>query len=69
MVTTEDSFTTYEYEKHFIVYPQVVWNNKQQPDLSGKKVPEGFSYSSGNNTWWLSGEEIRERLEHLELEH
>lgn len=68
MVTTEDSFTTYEYEKHFIVYPQVVWNNKQQPDLSGKKVPEGFEYSSGDNTEWLTVEDIRELLKTVELE-
>lgn len=68
MITTEDSLTTYEYDKHFIVYPQMVWNNKQQPDLSGKKVKEGFSYSSDNNVWWLSAEEIRERLETVDLE-
>ena len=62
MVTTEDSFTTYEYKKHFIVYPQMTWNNKQQPDMSGHKVAEGFSYSSDNNTEWLSVEQIRELL-------
>ena len=62
MVTTEDSFTTYEYEKHFIVYPQMTWNNKQLPDMSGHKVAEGFSYSSDNNTEWLSVEQIRELL-------
>ena len=71
MVTEEDAPNTYEYDRHFIIFPQMVWNNRQMPnpDGKGKKVPEGFSYSSGNNTWWLSGEEIRERLEHLELEH
>lgn len=68
MITTEDSLTTYEYEKHFIVYPQMVWNNKQQPDLSGKKVTEGFSYSSANNTQWLSVEKIKELLETVDLE-
>lgn len=62
MVTTEDSMTTYEYDKHFIVYPQMVWNDKQQPDLSGKKVEDGFSYSSDNNTEWLSVDDIRELL-------
>lgn len=66
MVTTEDSFTTYEYDKHFIVYPQMVWNNRQKPDLSGRKVEEGFSYSSGNNTEWLSVEDIRKLLEGVE---
>lgn len=65
MVTTEDSATTYEYDKHFIVYPQMTWNNRQQPDLSGKKVTDGFSYSSDNNTEWLSVEDIRERLKEI----
>ena len=68
MVTTEDSMTTYEYDKHFIVYPQMTWNNRQQPDLSGRKVMEGFSYSSANNTDWLSVEDIRELLKDVELE-
>ena len=62
MVTTEDAPFTYEYDKHFIVYPQVVFNDRQVPDLSGKKVPEGFYYSSGNNTEWMSVEDIRARL-------
>lgn len=69
MVTTEDSYTTYEYDKHFIVYPQVTWNDKQQPDLSGKKVAEGFSYSSGNNTEWMSVEDIRARLDEAKQGH
>ena len=68
MVTTEDSFNTYEYDKHYIVYPQVVFNDRQVPDLSGKKVEEGFSYSSGTNSEWLSVEDLRERLKEVELE-
>lgn len=68
MVTVEDSMTTYEYDKHFIVYPQMVWNEKQKPNMSGKKVADGFSYSSDNNTEWLTVEEIRELLKTVELE-
>ncbi|MBR5798442.1 MAG: UDP-N-acetylglucosamine 4,6-dehydratase (inverting) [Lachnospiraceae bacterium] len=68
MVTVEDSSTTYEYDKHFIVYPQVTWNDKQKINTSGKKVPEGFSYSSDNNTEWLSVEDIRELLKTVDLE-
>ena len=68
MVTVEDSLTTYEYEKHFIVYPQMVWNDKQQIIPGGKKVEEGFSYSSGNNTWWLTIPEIQELLKGVDLE-
>ena len=69
MVTTEDSSTTYEYEKHFIVYPQVTYTEKQVVAPGGKKVPDGFSYSSGNNTEWLSVEDIRELLKGVDLEH
>lgn len=68
MVTTEDSFNTYEYDKHYIVYPQMVFNERQVPDLSGKKVEEGFSYSSGTNSEWLTVEDLRERLKEVELE-
>ena len=68
MITPEDSTTTYEYDKHYIVYPQVRWNSKQKINESGKKVPEGFSYSSGNNTEWLDVGQIRELLKTLDLE-
>ena len=65
MVTKEDSMTTYEYDKHYIVYPQMTWNSKQQPDLSGKRVEEGFEYSSDRNTEWLSVEDIRVLLKEI----
>ena len=69
MITVEDSMTTYEYDKHFIVYPQMVWTKSKMPVPTGKKVPEGFSYSSGNNTQWLSVEEIQGLLKTIDLEH
>ncbi|WP_029323213.1 UDP-N-acetylglucosamine 4,6-dehydratase (inverting) [Butyrivibrio sp. AE3004] len=68
MVTVEDAPFTYEFDKHFIVYPQVTFNDRQTPDPAGKKVPEGFSYSSGNNTEWMSVEDIRNRL-HEAVDH
>ena len=68
MVTVEDAPTTYEYDKHFIVYPQMVFSVDRTPTPTGKKVPEGFSYSSGNNTEWLTVEEIKELLGSVHLE-
>ena len=68
MVTVEDSMTTYEYDKHFIVYPQMVFQERATVLPGGKKVPEGFSYSSGNNTEWLTVEQIRELLKTIDLE-
>ncbi len=68
MVTVEDSMTTYEYDKHFIVYPQVIWNEKQKVNTAGKKVEDGFSYSSDNNTDWLTVEQIRELIKTVDFE-
>ena len=68
MLTVEDSMTTYEYDKHFIVYPQMVWNDRNRPNPTGKKVAEGFSYSSDNNTVWLTVEEMQELIKGVELE-
>ena len=68
MIAAEDSLNTYEYDKHFIVYPQMVWADRQRVVPTGKKVPEGFSYSSGQNAEWLSVEDIRELLETVKFE-
>lgn len=58
MVTREDSATTYEYKKHYIIYPHYNWWGEEKLILGGKKVDEGFEYNSGNNSVWLSVEEI-----------
>ena len=68
MVTVEDSMTTFEYDKHYIIYPQMFWQNSKRPNPSGKKVEDEFYYSSGNNTEWLSVEQIRELLKDVDLE-
>lgn len=68
MVTVEDSMTTYEYDKHYVVYPQMVWTESKRAVPTGKKVEEGFSYSSDINTEWLSVEEIKELLKTVDLE-
>lgn len=68
MVTVEDSLTTYEYDKHFIVYPQFDWSAHRKSTPTGKRVSDGFSYSSDNNTEWLSVEEIRELIKSVDLE-
>ena len=65
MITREDSATTYEYDKHFIIYPHYNWWNDRTPIPGGKKVEEGFEYTSGNNNQWLSCEELKNLLEEM----
>lgn len=66
MVTREDSMLTYEYDKHFIVYPHFDWWEKDQIQPGGRKVEQGFEYSSGTNNQWLSVDEIKELLKTVE---
>lgn len=59
MVTREDSAATYEYEKHYIIYPHYNWWGKERVIPGGKKVEEGFEYNSGKNKEWLNVEQLR----------
>lgn len=62
MVTREDSLHTYEYKKHFIVYPHYNWWGIKDIIPGGKIVVPGFEYSSGTNTEWLNVEQLKEKL-------
>ncbi|WP_294379397.1 UDP-N-acetylglucosamine 4,6-dehydratase (inverting) [uncultured Clostridium sp.] len=63
MITKDDSRMTYEYEKHYIIYPHFDWWNSQKyMTPGGKLVKEGFEYDSGKNTEWLSVKEIKKLL-------
>lgn len=65
MVTKEDSINTYEYDKHFIIYPHYSWW-KEDILPGGKIVEKEFEYNSGNNTEWLGIEELRMKLENVD---
>ena len=65
MVTRDDSRSTYEYDKHFIVYPEYSWHKDSDVRPGGKKVEDGFEYNSGTNTQWLDVEGLKEALKHM----
>lgn len=62
MVTREDSMHTFEYEKHFIVYPNYNWWAQKNIIPGGKLVTPEFEYSSGTNIDWLNIEDIQKVL-------
>ncbi len=63
MVSKQDAPNTLEFESHYIIYPQIHWENQDKYNRKdGKRVPDEFEYSSGTNTQWLSTEELKERL-------
>jgi FlaA1/EpsC-like NDP-sugar epimerase len=63
MVTKDDSRSTYEFNKHYIVYPHFEWwDSSKNIRRGGKPVDEGFEYNSESNNEWLSVNQIREAL-------
>ena len=60
MIGEEDSFHTYEYEEHFKILPAIHnWTSSEARIKNGKRVPPGFSYTSDNNTAWMTSAELR----------
>ncbi|ASM74621.1 UDP-N-acetylglucosamine 4,6-dehydratase (inverting) (plasmid) [Pseudosulfitobacter pseudonitzschiae] len=59
MIGAEDSPYTFEYPEHYKILPQINdWASSVERIKDGKKVPDGFVYSSDNNTEWMSTEAL-----------
>lgn len=60
MIGEEDALYTYEYPEHFKILPAIHdWSSDPFRIKDGVRVPEGFIYSSSNNTQWMSVEALR----------
>jgi UDP-N-acetylglucosamine 4,6-dehydratase len=61
MITSSDSFYTYDLGKHYTILPSVPHFNINDfiTSFGAKKVAEGFSYDSGTNTEWETIESLR----------
>lgn len=69
MITSSDSFTTYDLGKYYAILPQTTdWNLQDYiKHFNAKKVTKSFQYNSGENSDWLSIEDIRTLiLKHLD---
>ena len=68
MITSSDSFTTYDLGKYYVILPQVTtWDMKAYIEkFNAKLVPQGFNYTSGDNTEWETVDSLRTLIkEHL----
>ena len=55
MISSEDSYYTYEYSDYFKILPQINdWNNDKSRIKDGVKVLDDFTYSSDNNSEWMT---------------
>ena len=68
MITKDDSRRTYEYENHYIIYPDFDWwSFDRYFTEGGELIRSGFEYDSGTNEQWLSVEELRNEMHKLDI--
>lgn len=64
MVGEEDAPYTYEYPDYFKILPSIYnWSDSEERIKDGKRVPEGFNYSSNNNSEWMSVGQLQQWME------
>jgi UDP-N-acetylglucosamine 4,6-dehydratase (inverting) len=69
MITSSDSFTTYDLGKYYVILPQVTnfKLNEYITHFNAKLVPQGFKYTSGENQEWETVESLRKLIvEHVD---
>ena len=65
MISSEDSRNTIEFDKYYIILPDLDGIDSSE-NHKGKRVPDGFEYHSGNNTEWLSIEQMRTLVDEID---
>ena len=66
MITVDDARNTNETETGYVIKPSFTfWHDKGDQAWAGTPVAEDFSYSSDNNTQWMSSEEISRLIKAL----
>ena len=61
MISSEDSYSTYEYDEHFKILPQINdWGKDKERIKNGIKVLEGFVYASNTNSEWMTIENLQD---------
>lgn len=63
MITREDARNTLEFKDYFVVLPDVNVRHEGYFCTDCSPVAEDFEYSSGNNSWWLTVEEMQKLVE------
>lgn len=62
MVPDDDARRTVEFDDFYVIQPDFKWWSADN-HKGGKPVPDGFKYSSDNNTQWLSIDDLRKMAE------
>ncbi len=69
MITETDALASLEFKDHFVILPSTrLWDvSGYMETFNGRHCDQGFAYSSGTNSEWLSVEQLRRLIrEHID---
>jgi UDP-N-acetylglucosamine 4,6-dehydratase len=61
LISEDESRNAVEFDDFFVIQPTFKWWSGESVK-DGKKVPDGFKYSSDNNTEWLTVDQLRKLI-------
>lgn len=62
MISREDSMNTLDFGNYYVIGPNMAWWKTAKYRSEGQPVPDGFEYHSGNNSDWLTIDQMRELI-------
>jgi FlaA1/EpsC-like NDP-sugar epimerase len=69
LLTDEEAKHTKEFDAYFVIEPEhPFWTENDMTLEGGRPLAEGFRYTSGDNSRWLSKEDLKKMLSELERE-
>jgi len=73
MCPSDDSHLTLEFDDHYVICPSIQFTNQSEFTKNalgeeGQWVEQGFEYSSGNNSEWLSNEDFLAMVNNVDQE-
>lgn len=71
MITEDDSRQALEFDSYFAILPDLDWYTHayKVESMGGKPCAEDFNYNSGNNTEWLTIDELRTMINDFCVEY
>lgn len=70
MITPDDSYYTVEFDSYYAIQPAANWWNQESyiAETGGRRVAEGFQYSSDRNEQWMTPEDLIQILRQEKIE-
>lgn len=62
LLTADESRHSVDADDVYVVLPEHPWWEDHPRWMQGRQLEDGFVYSSDNNDWWLTTEELRDLL-------